>query len=316
MAHLVNIWECSLMEISIIIPTFNNAVMLATTLMAFEGVTFPNNVELIVVDNNSSDFTAEIIKSFSDRLPIRYEFERKQGISAAKNKGISSAKGKLLLFTDDDVRPCPEWIQVYLAAYRQNKEKLFWGGAIVSEFEGAEPDEALLQLAPPSVKGLDLGVTQRRLDSNEWFVGANLALTAESLEEVGGFDTALGLDPTTGKVLVGEESDLQRRLKSSGYYAEYLPSASIRHVVPSSKCTLDHIASRAEACGRYMKAMSPEMVGRKTLRGVPLWRYRKCIERRVSAWIKRIFGQNWYPDYISYRADLGFIKGPLIKKDS
>ncbi len=303
------------MEVSVIIPTYNNAAMLASTLSAFERVVFPKDVELIVVDNNSTDATAETVKSFSNRLPIRYEFEQKQGISAAKNRGIKSAKGKLLIFTDDDVRPCPGWIEIYLDAYKKNNEKLFWGGAIVSEFEEPEPDTSLLQFAPPSVKGLDFGVSQRILDSDEWFVGANLALTMDTFKEVGNFDTALGLDPTAGKVLVGEESDLQRRLKSSGYRAVYLPSASIRHVVPGKKCTLEHIASRAEACGRYTKAMAPEMIGSRTLRGIPLWRYRKCAERWISVWIKRISGRNWYPDYISYRADLGFIKGPLIKKD-
>lgn len=297
------------MEVSVIIPTFNNSAMLTTTLTAFELVTFPQGAELIVVDNNSTDATAKTIKSFSQRLPIRYAFEQKQGISAAKNRGISVAKGKLLVFTDDDVRPSTEWIVTYLAAHQESSEKLFWGGAIESEFEGPEPDASLLQLSPPSVRGLDLGARPRLLDDNEWFVGANLAVSSSAIEAVGGFDTSLGLDPSAGAIFVGEETDLQRRLKAAGYRAMYLPSACLRHVVPGNKCTLDHIASRAEACGRYMKASTPVESGLKTLRGVPLWRYRKCAERLASSWLKRLSGQDWYTDYISFRADWGFIKG-------
>lgn len=290
--------------------------MLATTLTAFESVIFPKEIELIIVDNNSTDATAKTIESFSSRLPIRYVFEQKQGISAAKNCGISSANGELLIFTDDDVRPFPEWILTYLTAYKENNKNFFWGGAIVSEFHGPEPDASLLQLAPPSVRGLDLGKMPRLLDHNEWFVGANLAVPADAIKEVGAFDTAFGLDASAGVVFVGEETDLQRRLKLAGYRPMYLPSACLRHVVPITKCTLKHIANRAEACGRYMKASTPVVIEGRALRGVPLWRYRKCAERYLTAWMKRILGKNWYPDYISYRADLGFIKGsPLNQKD-
>ncbi len=303
------------MEVSIIIPTFNNEAMLATTLAAFERLIFPKETELIVVDNNSNDATAKTIESFSDRLPIRYVFEKKQGISAAKNSGINASKGKLLIFTDDDVRPSSEWIETYWAAYKKTNKKLFWGGPIVSAFEGPEPDASLLRFAPPSVRGLDLGERSRFLKTNEWFVGANLAIAADAIEEVGGFNINLGLDPTIGIVSVGEESDLQRRLRSAGYRSLYLPSASLRHVVPRNKCSLAHIASRAEACGRYLRTMNPEENESRALRGVPLWRYRKCAERWVSAWIKRISGREWHSDYISYRADLGFIKGmPLNQK--
>lgn len=91
------------MNVSVIIPTFNNAVMLATTLLAFERVQFPESTELIVVDNNSTDDTADTVKSFLVRLPVRYAFEPNKGVSAAKNRGLRMAGGKLLIFTDDDV---------------------------------------------------------------------------------------------------------------------------------------------------------------------------------------------------------------------
>ena len=140
--------------------------MLANTLSAFELVKYPENTEIVVVNNNSTDSTAETIRNFSDRLPIQYTFESKQGLNAARNKGIYKARGKLVVFTDDDVRPCPEWLTSYLDAYRQNPKWFFWGGSVVSEFEGSTPDKRLLRFAPPSVKGLDLGTQKRNLQNN------------------------------------------------------------------------------------------------------------------------------------------------------
>jgi GT2 family glycosyltransferase len=297
------------MDVSIILPTFNNAKMLATTLAAFEQVQFPQTAELIVVDNNSRDDTAKVVESFTPRLPIRYAFEPNKGVSAAKNCGLRMAKGRLLIFTDDDVRPGPVWLTTYLSAYRKNTEGFIWGGPVVSEFEGPMPDPRLLRFAPYSVKGLDLGDRERVLDDHEWFIGANWGCPAEAMSRVGPFNEAIGPYPGATVVLAGEETEMQRRFRAAGYKSMYLPATTLRHVVPARKCTLEHAANRAEAGGRLARAMAPVERGVGTLYGVPLWCYRKCAERWLLAWIKRISGRDWYPDYISYRADLGFLKG-------
>ena len=297
------------MDISVIIPSYNNAAMLETTLSAFKRVRISQKTEIIVVDNNSTDDTAEIIKTFSDQLPIIYVFESVQGISAAKNAGIGAARGTLLVFTDDDVRPNVEWLTAYWAAYKKDPEGVFWGGAIVSEFEGSVPKENLLRVAPPSVRGLDYGIETRSLKEQEWLLGANMAFTSKAIKKIGGFDTSLGLGAMSNTVLGGEETELQRRLKLVGYRGMYLPNASIRHVVPSSKCTLEHVAVRAEALGRYLREINPPEKGPGTFHGAPLWRYRRCIDRYLRAWSKRISGRDWYPDYITYRIDKGFLLG-------
>ncbi len=305
------------MDISVIVPTFNNAAMLSSTLSAFEGIQLPMAAEFIIVDNNSSDDTARTVDSFAERLPVHYAFEPNQGVSAAKNCGLRMAKGKLLIFTDDDVRPGPAWLTTYLSAWRRNPEGFIWGGPVVSEFEGPIPDQRLLRLAPYSVKGLDLGDCERVLGDHEWFIGANWACTAEAMSRIGPFNEAIGPYPGAPVVLIGEETEMQRRFRAADNKAMYLPDTSLIHVVPARKCTLEHVANRAEATGRFARAMAPVEQGRKTLSGVPLWRYRKCAERWVSAWVKRLAGRDWYPDYISYRADLGFLKGsPLQQKGS
>lgn len=297
------------MNVSIIMPTYNNTKMLASTLAAFEKVEFPVGSELIIVNNNSTDDTANTVKLFSKRLPIVYAFEGKKGVSSAKNRGIGMAKGELLIFTDDDVRPVPSWIKAYVSAYQKNPRGYFWGGPIESEFQGQKPDTRLLKFAPPSVKGLTFGSKERLLGGNEWLAGANWACPADVFSQVGLFDDAVGPYPDAPLVLTGEETDLQRRLKDIGYKSLYLPDVLLLHVVPPQKCTLKHVANRAEATGRNLRRISPIKRSAKMLRGVPLWRYRRCIESWLRAWAKRIVGRDWYPDYITYRMDKGFLIG-------
>jgi glucosyl-dolichyl phosphate glucuronosyltransferase len=297
------------MRVSIVLPTYNNAKMLGSTLAAFECVDFPEGSELIVVDNNSTDTTAVTVRSFSGRLPLRYAFEANRGVSSAKNRGICMSKGELLIFTDDDVRPVANWIFTFVSAFCHNPSGYFWGGPIESEFQGALPDERLLKFAPFSVKGLSFGTKERLLGDNEWFAGANWACPADALSQVGLFDETVGPYPGARVSLNGEETDLQMRLKIGGCSALYLPEASLRHVVPARKTTLKHIAARAEANGRFERRNSPFEKGTGTFCGVPLWRYRRCAERWAKAWTKRISGRDWYPDYISYRFDKGFLLG-------
>jgi glucosyl-dolichyl phosphate glucuronosyltransferase len=299
------------MDVSVIIPTFNNAKMLASTLSAFEHVHFPEAAELIVVDNNSIDDTEKTVRQFSERLPLRYAFEPIQGISSAKNHGIRIARGALLIFTDDDVRPVDAWIATYLSAYRKNPTEHFWGGPIESEFQGALPDKRLWKFAPFSVRGLSYGTNKRLLAPDEYFLGANLACSADALSQVGLFDVALGLNPGAQVSLTGEETNLQMRLKREGYAGIYLPDASVRHVVPARKTTFKHFAARAEALGRFERVNAPFEKGKCTFRGVPVWRFRRCVEKWVKAWLKRFAGRDWHSDYILYREDRGFLLGSL-----
>ena len=68
--------------------------------------------ELIIVDNNSIDETKELIKEYkiNSRINIRYIFERKQGLSYARNRGIKKAKGRIIVFTDDDIMVEKSWL--------------------------------------------------------------------------------------------------------------------------------------------------------------------------------------------------------------
>ena len=264
-------------NVSVMICTWNNSQRLAVTLGALSRCVIPDGLtwELIVVNNNCTDDTDWTVARFTSMLPIVYVHEPRQGLSNARNAGLGGAHGRLIIFTDDDVKPCPGWLAAYWAAYQAMPRGCYFGGPVESEFESGRPDEELLQIAMPSVKGMDWGPGPRRLIKGEDFAGANWACPTEAVAAAGGFDTSLGLDPSLSYMRGGEETDIMRRLRSAGVVPWYLPEARLSHFVPASKATVEHIGGcRLTAPFPYYGGKSRaapliwERLGRVQIRGL------------------------------------------------
>lgn len=297
------------MDISVILCTWNNYDRLSITLEAFLSVESSDKFswELIVVDNNSTDNTSNVIHTFLHRLPLVHVFEPMQGLSFARNSGLNVAKGQLIIFTDDDVKPCTEWLKEYWCAYKSNSEFAFWGGPVESDFESTNVNHKLIQLAPPSVKGLYLGDELRYLNKNEYFISANWALTSVAIKSIGKFDVNMGLNPSLNKVSIGEETDLMDRLKKIGYKAIYLPNAKLSHYVPKDKSTLKHIASRSKAWGYYRSENELFQYKRK-LFGVPFWFYKNIFKKIFKFVLSLLRGKLDYRTYLEIHRIYGQIE--------
>ena len=91
--------------ISVVICTYNRAAYLEQTLATFFRQEHLDRVphELIVVDNNSSDNTPEVVQAFSSHRALHYHFESKQGLSRARNRGVTESRGEIIAYLDDDV---------------------------------------------------------------------------------------------------------------------------------------------------------------------------------------------------------------------
>ncbi len=85
--------------VSIIIPTYNYAIYLSTAIQSCLNQTY-KPIEIIIVDDGSTDDTKEVVKKFDDR--IIYFYQKNGGVSAARNKGLELAKGNYLAFLDSD----------------------------------------------------------------------------------------------------------------------------------------------------------------------------------------------------------------------
>ena len=100
-------------DITVVISTYNRCEMLPAAIESVlsqeaSGISY----ELIVVDNNSTDSTKQVVHSFISQghHNLRYLFEPKQGLSHGRNAGITNARGAIIVFFDDDVRAQPDWL--------------------------------------------------------------------------------------------------------------------------------------------------------------------------------------------------------------
>lgn len=97
-----------LSKISVVVPVYNGEKTLPLCLDSLMNLDYPKeDFEIIVVDNNSTDKTQEIIK----RYPVRYVFEPHRNCAKARNKGIKSSKGEFVAFLDADCVAHKDWIK-------------------------------------------------------------------------------------------------------------------------------------------------------------------------------------------------------------
>src|SRR5690606_16449022 len=111
------------MDASVVVCTRDRAASLAVTLESIAGLRIPALVvaELVVVDNGSTDGTPAVVEAFRRRspLPLRYVRELRPGIAPARNAGMAAARGRIVVFTDDDVTVEPDWLAEMLEAFRR-----------------------------------------------------------------------------------------------------------------------------------------------------------------------------------------------------
>lgn len=106
---------------SVVIPTFNRKAQLIKVIEGLENQSFPkDDFEVIIISDGSTDGTNEYLKSLETPLCIRPIFQPNQGVAATRNNGVNHAKGKLILFVDDDVVPHPDLLKQHLSSHQQH----------------------------------------------------------------------------------------------------------------------------------------------------------------------------------------------------
>jgi glucosyl-dolichyl phosphate glucuronosyltransferase len=224
------------MKITVILCTFNRCRSLAKTLESVATSTLPDSVEweVLVVDNNSTDLTREVVEDFSRRCPGRfhYVFEPRPGKSFALNTGVRGAQGDVLAFTDDDVTVEPTWLQNLTAALH-NTEWAGTGGRTLPMQTFSPPRWFGLNLAGALYAHFDLGDVPCQLDRAPY--GANMAFRKEMFERYGLFRTDMGPSPNREIPRPNEDTEFGCRLMSAGEHLRYEPSAVLHHPVPEDR---------------------------------------------------------------------------------
>lgn len=272
------------MKITLIMCTYQRCHSLAKALQSVAGSTLPSAVEweVLVVDNNSSDQTREVVEEISRRYPgrFRYLFEPQPGKSHALNAGIRNARGDVLAFMDDDATAESTWLQ-NLTAPLHHGPCVGVGGRILPEPNFSPPRWLPLQdryaLAP--LAGFDLGPKAGPLTEPPF--GTNMAFQKKVFEKYGGFRTDLG--PRPGSEIRSEDSEFGHRLLAAGEQLRYEPSAVIYHSVPQNRIQKSYFLAwwfdRGRAEIRQF-GIPPE--ARLFVAGIPLY-----LVRRLAVWTVR-----------------------------
>jgi glucosyl-dolichyl phosphate glucuronosyltransferase len=230
------------MEITVAICTWNRAKLLSQALESMSRMVAPNEIqwELLIVNNNCTDNTGEVIASHSRHLPIRTVFEAQPGQSAARNTAVREAKGDYIIWTDDDVLVDRRWIQSYIDAFGRRPEAAVFGGPISPLFEGTPPGWLLRAWA--KITGAyavrDPGDEPSRLNSDILPFGANFAIRMQD-QRRHLYDTALGLRP--GMNLRGEEVEVMSSILDAGGTGWWVPEAKVSHWIPKSRQSVKYL---------------------------------------------------------------------------
>ncbi len=109
------------MKISVVIPVFNEEKYIGQCLKALnQQVIKPD--EIIIINNNSTDRTLEIINQFKNQLPIKIINEKNQGVIFARNRGFNEAKGEIIVRTDADTQQSKNWLMTIKKNFLEKQE--------------------------------------------------------------------------------------------------------------------------------------------------------------------------------------------------
>jgi glucosyl-dolichyl phosphate glucuronosyltransferase len=232
--------------ITVVLCTYNRAQSLRRTLQSLRAMSRPANVswELVIVDNNSRDETRAVVEDFSRTSGIEtsYVFERRQGLSFARNAGIREARGDIVAFTDDDVTVDSQWLEQIRETFAQT-ECLGVGGRIIPSWSCAKPrwlqDDGRYPLMTGVILRFDLGDERQQLTTPPF--GANMSFRRAAFDKYGLFRTDLG---RVGTQLIGsEDTEFGRRLLAGNEKFVYEPRAIIYHPVEAERLTRHYFRS-------------------------------------------------------------------------
>src|ERR1700678_1263528 len=201
---------------SIIIPTFNGASRIVKCLDSLSNQTAGLEVEILVVDDGSTDNTAAIVERYPS---VRLISQANAGPAAARNRGALAARGKILLFTDDDCVPMPNWLDAMLAPF---------GDPEVVGAKGIyRTHQQSLAARFVQIQYEDKYPLMARLPDIDFIDTYSAGLRRDRLLEMSGCATSF-------PVACAEDIELSYRMSARGWKMKFVPSAIVYHTHPDT----------------------------------------------------------------------------------
>ncbi|MBB6671469.1 glycosyltransferase [Cohnella nanjingensis] len=220
------------MKASVAICTHNRAADLQEALLSLLRQRH-ESFEVIVVDNGSTDQTAQTVLEFERvvSFPVRYIFEERLGLSVARNRAIRESRGEYVLFLDDDAVASEDWIGGIVSLFERDSRIGCVGGKIEPAWEG----EAPTWLSPENrtlYTILDYADEVVEMKRPAIPFGANVAFRRSAFDMGALFREDLGR--VGSNLLSSEEAELIERIRAR-HSVYYTPHASVLHKIPRSR---------------------------------------------------------------------------------
>jgi len=240
---------------SIIIPTFNKAMVLQKCLEHLQKIEAPeHDYEIIVVDNGSVDNTIEIVKTAKlQNKKITYVFEGKPGLHMGRHTGCDSASGEILCYIDEDSFVSTTWLKAIEDSYSDSMVMMVGGPCL--PFYEEKPPEWLEYFWMKNKNGkilnqlslIDYG-TQKKEISPTLIFGCNFSIRKDVFVTIGG--SLPDAMPQNYELFQGDgETAVGIKIANLGYKAIYSPQVMVYHFVPKYRMTVNYFLANASYKG-------------------------------------------------------------------
>jgi glycosyltransferase involved in cell wall biosynthesis len=179
--------------------------------------------ELVVVDQSETDASRRAIEPFASDPRLRLVSTDTRGLSVSRNIGVANSRAEILAFTDDDCRVAPDWLATVASIFAREPDVALLFGRVLRSDGGAAGGFAA-EFDPASER-VFRDEYPHVLEA--WGIGANMALRRSVLENVGGFDPALGAG---APFRAGEDADIAIRFVAAGHAMLHTRLPNVTHL--------------------------------------------------------------------------------------
>jgi glycosyltransferase involved in cell wall biosynthesis len=286
--------------LTVLLATKNRAQILGDVLESYCALQLPETGwKVVVVDNGSRDNTSAVIAAFATRLPLHAVREPRPGKNTALNAGLELAEGDLVVLTDDDAFPSPDWLVQLRKAADERPAYSMFGGAVIPRWEVPPPIWVRWIAAGPVFTLTEPGLPEGPIEPRDIF-GPNMAVRSCVFQAGTRFDAAIG--PSGSDYAMGSETELMLRLHQQGHKAWHVSASVVEHFVRKEQLETRWVLQRGIRFGRgkYRLFDRDQNAGAISWRGVPLHFYRRALKQAVLAafsWVfmreKSLFQARW-----------------------
>lgn len=254
--------------LSVIVCTYNREKYLMPLFESIAANTLSfNQYELLVIDNNCTDGTAEVCRQFAEKNPkVNFKAikETTQGLSAARNCGIRNATGNLIMYVDDDALVGTDYLQNYVDWFESHPQTMAAGGPIEPLYEDCTEPVWMTCYTKSFLAGwMNLGNRPMKFPKGKYPIGCNCVFRKEVFDKVGLFNTELGRN---GKnLMAGEEKDIFDKMRNNGMEIMYIPTTILHHIVPPFKLSRDYFDRVTYMTGVSERQRTKDISNRKYL---------------------------------------------------